>query len=91
MENLNILTEQDAQSLEGEINEIEGQAAIQSMKLNKSRGSDRIPVEFYKVFWEDITSMLTDSINATYHRGEMSITQKRGILRLLYKKMIKPV
>ena len=30
--------------------------------------------------------MLIDSINTTYHTGEMSITQKRGILSLLYKK-----
>ena len=39
MENLKFLNEQDAQSLEGEINEIECQAAIQSMKLNKSPGA----------------------------------------------------
>ena len=56
------------------------------MKINKSPGSDGLPVEFYITFWDDIKSILMNSLNAAYHKGELSPSQKRGILTLLYKK-----
>lgn len=83
---LNTLSEQEAKLLEGTIKEDECKNAIDSMKLNKSPGSDGIPVEFYKIFWEDIKTLLIESINSAYQTGEMTITQRKGILKLLYKK-----
>ena len=56
------------------------------MKGNKSPGSDGIPVEFYKTFWPHIHSILIESLNYAYDIGELSATQKRGILSLLFKK-----
>ena len=56
------------------------------MKLNKSPGSDGIPVEFYATFWSEIKSLAIDSMNSAYQKGELSITQKRGILNLIFKK-----
>ena len=61
------------------------------MKTNKSPGSDGIPTEFYKVFWEEIRDIFLQSINEAYHLGELSSTQKRGILNLLYKKNDKTI
>ena len=56
------------------------------MKNNKSPGCDGIPVEFYKTFWADIHTFLIDSLDDAYQVGELSTTQKRGILSLIFKK-----
>lgn len=53
---------------------------------NKFSGSDGLPVEFYKMFWDDIKSLLVESINSAYLNGEFSPTQKRGILNFIFKK-----
>ena len=58
------------------------------MKNNKSPGSDGIPIEFYKTFWADIHSVLIDSLNSAHETGELSGTQKRGILCLCTKGLI---
>ena len=70
----------------GEIDENECENATESMKLNKSPGSDGLPVEFCKIFYGEIKTFLTEAINSAYQTGELSATQKRGILKLLYKK-----
>ena len=89
IENLNKLKEEEANKLEGEITEAECKNALKNMKLNKSPGSDGIPVEFYINFWENIKQMLLESINSSYHNGELSPSQKMGILSLIFKKGIK--
>ena len=86
IENLNKLKEEEANNLEGEITEAECKNALKNMKLNKSPGSDGIPVEFYITFWENIKQMLLESINSSYHNGELSPSQKMGILSLIFKK-----
>ena len=87
--NLNKLSEQEAELLEGEITEIECKHAIKNMKLNKSPGSDGIPAEFYISFWENIKQILLESLNSAYQIVELSPTQKRGILSLIFKKQDK--
>lgn len=86
IKDLNILDEKEKNSLEGEINESECSEALQNMKLNKSPGSDGLSVEFYITFWPDIKSVLINSLNSAYVSGELSASQKRGLLTLLYKK-----
>ena len=83
---LNILKEHEAKLLEGEITENECKMALKNMKLNKSPGSDGIPVEFYITFWENVKQMLIESINSAYQVGELSTSQKKGILSLIFKK-----
>ena len=60
------------------------------MVSNKSPGSDGIPAEFYKFFWHDISDHLLESINYSYQPGQFSITQRRGIIRLIPKKDADP-
>ena len=84
--NLNTLNEQEANILEGEISETECKDALKNMKLNKSPGSDGLPIEFYTTFWENINTLLIESINSAYHNGELSTSQKKGILSLIFKK-----
>ena len=59
------------------------------MKHNKTPGSDglqTLPVEFYKTFWSDINEPLVKSLNYSYNIGKLSVTQKRGIIKLIPKK-----
>ena len=48
------------------------------MSLNKTPGSDGLRVEFYKVFWSDISDHLLNALNYAYHKGQLSVSQKRG-------------
>ena len=82
---LKTINENEKQGLEGKITKDECEIALNSMKSNKSPGSDGIPMEFYKMFWADIHLMLT-YLNHAYEIGELSATQKRGILSLIFKK-----
>ena len=88
IDNLKILNENDQTCLEGKLTIEECEEALKNMKNNKSPGSDGLPVEFYKTFWNDIKSILIGALNYAYEVGELSPTQKRGILTLLFKKMI---
>ena len=56
------LNDEEKLLLEGNINESECVAALNLMKLNKSPGSDGLPVEFYKSFWTDIKIPLLDPL-----------------------------
>ena len=56
------------------------------MALGKSPGTDGLPAEFYKVFWNNISDLLLNAINYGYENGQLSISQRRGIIRLIPKK-----
>jgi len=53
---------------------------------DKSPGTDGIPYEFYKVFWNDVAEILINSFNYSYTTGKLSISQLRGIIKLTPKK-----
>ena len=52
----------------------------------KTPGSDRLPAEFYKMFCNDIADFLLVSINYAYQIGQLSVFQKRGIIKRIPKK-----
>jgi len=52
----------------------------------KTPGSDGLPTEFYKVFWNDIADLYLKFINQAYRIGQLSVTQRRGIIKLIQKK-----
>ena len=56
------------------------------MVTDESPGTDGIPCEFYKVFWNDVTEILINSFNYSYEIGKLSISQRRGIIKLIPKK-----
>ena len=60
------------------------------MDSNKTPGSDGLPAEFYKIFWNDIADLLLDSINYAYQTGQLSVSQKHGIVKLIPKKDAEP-
>ena len=56
------------------------------MQTNKSPGADGFPVEFYRCFWSSLGQDLVELLNYSYEHGQLSDSQKQGIIRLLYKK-----
>jgi len=56
------------------------------MGIGKSPGSDVLTSEFYKRFWDKIGEDVVKSIKNVFDKGELSISQKRGIITLLPKK-----
>ena len=60
------------------------------MEPEKTPGSDGIPAEFYKIFWNDISEHLVTSINHAYQKEQFSVTQRRGIIKLIPKKDAEP-
>ena len=85
-ENIPKLDEDSKESCEGIITKEECIQAIKSMSNCKSPGTDGIPIEFYKIFWNDISDILLESFNFSYVNNALSISQKQGIITLLPKK-----
>ena len=56
------------------------------MQNGKSPGCDGITAEFYKVFWPVIGQTLVDTLNYSAIHGELSNSQKRGVITLLQKR-----
>ena len=55
------------------------------MESDKTPGTDGLPAEFYKVFWKDI-SFLISALNYAFDSGCLSATQRRGVTKLIPKK-----
>jgi len=81
----NRLSERQKQDLEGPIQYDELLLAIKKMSNNKSPGLDGYTVEFYKMFFNDLSWYLLRSLNDSYDSGNLSITQNRGAIILLPK------
>ncbi len=45
-----------------------------------------LPVECYKVFWNDIKQLFLNAVNKAHKKRELSLTQRQGTLTLLPKK-----
>ena len=67
-----------------ELDEVE--KSMKMMQLNKSPGEDGLPIEFYRAFWDEIKTHLFNSYKYSLTNGNLSITQKRGVISLLPKK-----
>ena len=58
---------------------------VKQLKSNKSLGIDRLPTEFYKIFWNDIKHILFEFFNFSIYSGKLSISQRQGVILLLPK------
>ena len=56
------------------------------MQNNKSPGSDGLTTEFYRTFWEIISAYVVNSFNYAFNTGNLSISQRQGIISLIPKK-----
>ena len=77
---------EEKEKCEGILTKAECLQALRSMKPGKTPGSDGLPIEFYKVFWNEISACLLNTINYAYTEGKFSISQRRGIIKLIPKK-----
>jgi hypothetical protein len=59
--------------------------SLKKMSNNTSPGNDGFTVEFFKFFWKDIGFFLVNSINYAYNTGELSVTQKQGVITCIPK------
>ena len=83
--NFKTLSEDEKEICEGSIMENEIKVVLKNMANGKSPGSDGYPAEFYKFFWLDLGEYLLKSLNEAFEVGELSQTQKQGIISLIPK------
>ena len=61
------------------------------MSSEKTPGSDGLPAEFYKVFWKgNLADCFINAFNRAYRTGQFSVSQRRGIIKLIPKKDTEP-
>ena len=72
-------------SLEGPLDMNEVFEVIKNMKNNKSPGLDGFTVEFMKFFWNYLKYFLVRSLNYAFLNGNLSYTQKLGVITLIPK------
>ena len=60
--------------------------ALNGMARGKSPGSYGLPMEFYVKFWPILGTDLVDVLNSCYLSGVMFLTQRRGLISLIFKK-----
>ena len=80
------LDEQSKNECEGLLTDVECLESLKTMASNKSSGSDGLPAEFYKAFWDYVKPFLLNALNCSYTNGHLSITQRRGLITLVPKK-----
>ena len=85
---LNALKQEEADTCEGLVTLEECTNSLKQFMNNKTPDSDGFTIEFYSFFWNAIGPIMVDSFNYTdaFENGEMSISQKRGIISLIPKK-----
>ena len=83
--NIPRLSEESRIACEGKITIEEGLAVLKTMKLNKSPGNDGLSAEFYTTFWFQIGKDLVEALNEAYERGNLTASQKQGVITLIEK------
>ena len=79
------LSNEQATLFEGMITINECINAVKSMPNGKSPGSDGYPIEFYKMFWNQIWPILVKSFNYSFNMGLLSDSQRRSVISLIPK------
>lgn len=70
---------------EGELTLDELSRSLLAMSDNKSPGSDGLPCEFYKKFWNEIGILVLNSFNKAIQNGHISDEQGRACITLIPK------
>ena len=80
------LTDDESEILEKPLTIEELGSALYSMKANKSPGSDGLPAEFLKIFWDKLKSIFKGVVDFIFEQGIMHISARWGIISLIPKK-----
>ena len=79
------LNDIEKQKLESPITKSEILTVLKGTKSNKSPGTSGFSFEFFKVFWKDLGTYIFRSFTHSYKVGELSNSQKLGIISILPK------
>ena len=87
VQNLDIPKLEDTQrdELEGEITLKECRDIFRTFSSGKSPGDDGFTGEFYNYFFDLLGQDLVNCFNYAYKKGEMSVSQRRGVIILVPK------
>ena len=78
------LNEQEQTSCEGLLTVEECHEASNEMNTGKSPGIDSLTAEFCLAFWAVIGSDLVEVLNYGFQNGQLSVSQRRGLLSLIF-------
>ena len=70
---------------EGLLTYEECKESLDTFSPGKCPGEDGFTVEFYLTFFDLIGEDLMNSINSAYQNGQLSISQRRGVISLIPK------
>ena len=79
------LTDEEREDIEGYITIEECSKVLKTFPAGKSPGDDGFTAEFYNCFFDLVSSDLVNSFNTAYNEGELSISQRRGVITLVPK------
>ena len=79
------LSEDSKLYCEGKMTITECYNALKELKWNKSPGNDGFTAEFYCTFWPALGGMLVGALNEAFDRGELSSSQRQGVIKLIEK------
>ena len=80
------LSSDQASQCEGHLSTDECFMALQGMARRKAPGLDGLPMEFYLKFWNVVGADLVSVLNSCLDSGCLSLSQRRGIISLSFKK-----
>ena len=79
------LSETESEKLEGLLSYAEISDTLLHMKNDKSPGLSGFSADLFKVFWKQLGYFVLRSLNYGYQMGNLSITQKQGIITCIPK------
>ena len=81
------LSDEEMLNLDGEITLEECEAILNTFHNGRSPGDDGYTGEFCKQFFSLLGQDLVNSFNAAFDIGEMSVSQRRGVITLYPKRL----
>ena len=85
--NIPTLSDHEQASCEGLITEIDAFKALKEFAAAKTPGTDGLTTEFLKYFWPELKALIVGSFNYAFASGSLSISQRRGIISVIPKKI----
>ena len=80
-----VLDEESKEFCDSEITTKEMSEALKCIYNKSAQGSDGLTADFYKVFWKSLKMPLYDSFTQSIEQGQLSTSQRRGIITLIHK------
>ena len=80
------LNNEQRKNCEGLLSENECLNALKCFQKDKSPGNDGFTAKFCGFFWNQLGKTMVNSFNYGFHKGELSVSQRQGIIRLIPKK-----